>query len=81
MSYKTDNLSLKQLMIDHSIDITVSLCVASGIDLQTLKKVLCGEEQPSSDVMEKLKEVLNISPEKAGQIFFCANLHEPLDNE
>ena len=52
----------------------MELSVETGVSRATLGKILRGEIQPSSDVMYKLAEGLNLSPERAGKIFFAENL-------
>ena len=52
----------------------MELSAETGVSRITLGKILRGEVQPSSDVMYKLVEGLNLSPEKAGKIFFAENL-------
>lgn len=71
---KTDVIMLKKLMVENHFDSIGSLAKASGIHRNTLGKVLSGAIQPSADVMTKLVQALNISPEIAGTIFFSADL-------
>ena len=71
---KTDIVALKKLMIENGFNTVVSLASASGIDRNTLGRILSGENQPSAEVMEKLIQSLNIEPQKAGEIFFKINL-------
>lgn len=72
--FKTDTIALRKSMIDAGFDKIVELADASGIDRNTLSKVINGEAQPSSNVMDKLVSALQLAPEKAGQIFFSQNL-------
>lgn len=72
--YKTDVIELKKSMIDAGFDKIINLSDASGIDRNTLSKVINGDAQPSSNVMDKLVSTLQLSPEKAGKIFFGQNL-------
>lgn len=72
--YKTDVIELKKIMVEQGLDKIVDLSEASGIDRNTLAKVVGGEIQPSSMVMDKLVLALSIQPEKAGKIFFTQNL-------
>lgn len=72
--YKTDVIELKKAMIDAGFDKIINLSDASGIDRNTLSKVINGDTQPSSNVMDKLVSTLQLSPEKAGKIFFNQNL-------
>lgn len=68
-TYRTDNIEIRKLMIEKGIDTIVDLSEKTGINRNTLSKVVNGEIQPSSDVMDKLVSVLDIPPEKAGYIF------------
>ncbi len=72
--YKTDTKAIKKMMIEKEIDTIIELSEKTGISRNTLSKVLSGESQPSSEVMDKLVSVLGIEPEKAGAIFFSLNL-------
>ena len=72
--YKTDTIELKKAMVEAGLDKLTELSSASGIDRNTLSKVVNGGLQPSSNVMNKLVITLNLSPERAGSIFFNQNL-------
>lgn len=67
----TDTIAIKKLMIEKGYRTINSLAVQSGINRTTLGKVLDGKIQPSSDVMFKLVEALDIPAAEAGQIFFA----------
>jgi transcriptional regulator with XRE-family HTH domain len=67
----TDTIAIKKLMIEKGYRTINSLAVQSGINRTTLGKVLDGKIQPSSDVMYKLVEALDIPAAEAGQIFFA----------
>ena len=71
---RTDVIALKKLMVENGFNTVISLAAASGIDRNTLGRILNGEHQPSAEVMEKLIQSLNIEPQKAGEIFFKLNL-------
>lgn len=73
-THKTDTIALKKLMIDCGISTYIDLSIATGINRNTLARVLNGTVQPSALVMDKLVEVLKIQPEKAGLIFFNNDL-------
>jgi transcriptional regulator with XRE-family HTH domain len=62
-------------MIDRNASKIVDLSSISGVDRNTLSKVLNGDAQPSAIVMEKLAKALDMSPAQAGEIFFVENLH------
>lgn len=68
--YKTDTIELKKVMVEQGLDKIVDLSVASKVDRNTLSKVVGGEMQPSSLVMDRLVSALSMAPEKAGTIFF-----------
>ena len=70
----TDTIAIKKIMVEKGFKTINSLANESGINRTTLGKVLDGKIQPSSDVMFKLIETLDISASDAGQIFFADNL-------
>jgi len=74
MTYVTDNNALRKIMIDKGIKTVTKLAEMSGVNRNTLGKVLNGEIQPSADFMYKLVACLEISPEVAGNIFFNNDL-------
>lgn len=74
--YKTDVIELKKIMVEKKLDKIVDLSEKSGIARNTLAKVINGDIQPSSNVMDKLVDTLEIAPEKAGIIFFNPNLRD-----
>lgn len=67
--YKTDVIELKKAMVEAGLDKLIELSEASTIDRNTLSKVVNGEVQPSSNVMDKLVFSLKLTPERAGNIF------------
>lgn len=71
---KTNIIALKKIMIENGFNTIVSLSEQSGIDRNTLGKILNGEQQPSAEAMEKLIRTLNIEPKMAGEIFFMKDL-------
>ena len=73
-TFVTDVATIKKLMIDRNIKNIKELSEKSGVNRNTLAKVLNGSAQPSADVMEKLVICLDIEPQAAGQIFFVRNL-------
>lgn len=72
--YKTDVIEIKKIMVEKGFDTIKSLSSKAGIDRNTLGKILSGEVQPSSEVMDKLVFTLKIPPNKAGMIFFNNSL-------
>ena len=73
---KTDTIELKKAMIEKGFNTNISLSIASGIDRNTLGKVLSGQMQPSYDVMNRLITTLELSETRAGRIFFAPNLRD-----
>jgi len=69
----TDTIAIKKLMVEKGYKTISHLAIESGINRTTLGKVLDGKIQPSSNVMLKLVETLNISATEAGNIFFAEN--------
>ena len=63
-------------MIDKGIKGLKGLSEVSGIDRNTLSRVMTGKTQPSSYVMESLVRGLGIEPWKAGEIFFKIDLRD-----
>lgn len=78
---RTDIIRLKKIMIDRGVGKNVALSKESGINRDTIGKVLNGEIQPSSTVMGKLITTLKIPPDEAGKIFFSSNLPNKQENE
>ena len=74
--YKTDVVEIRKKMAEQRIKTVTELSERSGINRNTLAKVLNEEIQPSSDVMEKLVFCLKMKPYEAGAIFFKLNLHD-----
>lgn len=74
MRRKTDVKELRKEMAENGITTIMELSDKTGVNRVTLGRILRGEVQPSSEVMYKLVDGLNLSPEKAGKIFFAENL-------
>lgn len=72
--YKTDTVELKKLMVEKNIKTILELSEKTGINRNTLGRILDGTIQPSSDAMDRLVYTLEIQPEKAGRIFFAIDL-------
>ena len=72
--FNVDVKELKKIMVDKDIYKIKDLSNISGVDRNTLGKVLSGEQRPSSAVMYAIVEALNITPRVAGEIFFNQNL-------
>lgn len=73
-AYITDTIALRKIIIDRGIKTQVELSKCSGVDRNTLGKIINGKEQPSSTVMYKLAECLNMDSLQAGTIFLSENL-------
>lgn len=74
-NYITDVIALKKLMVDKRLDKISDLADASGVDRNTVSRIVKGEIQPSSIVMDKIAMALDMEPRQAGEIFFATNLH------
>ncbi len=74
MKYACDVVEIKKEMATQNISTIGELSSLSTISRNTLGKILNAQEQPSAAVMYKLVDALNLSPEKAGSIFFKHNL-------
>lgn len=61
-------------MIDNGILTITELSEKSGVNRNTVSAVLKGEIQPSSEVMFKLADTLDMHPQIAGAIFFAQDL-------
>lgn len=74
MSYTVDVIELRKAMADAEIFTFLELSEKSGVDRNTVSKVVKGTIRPSTAVMEKIATALNLNPSKAGEIFFVPNL-------
>ena len=74
MTHITNKDAIKKAMIDNGIKTVTELSAVSGVNRNTLGKILNADSQPTSTVMYKLVDCLKISPEEAGSIFFSPNL-------
>lgn len=72
--FTVDVVTLRKLMIDKNITTISELSRVSGVNRNTLAEVLHEKIKPSSDVMYKLVDCLQIAPALAGEIFFGNNL-------
>lgn len=73
-SYCTNTVALQKLMIERGIKTRTELAQKCKIDRNTLGKIVNGKEQPSSAVMYKLAEGLDMTSTQAGLIFFSTDL-------
>lgn len=74
MSYDCDIIELKKAVVEEKISTNTELSLRSGVDRNTIGAVMSGKKKPSADVMYKLAEALNLTPEQAGRIFFKHSL-------
>lgn len=74
LNYSTDTIALRKKALECGINTCAELARRSGVNRNTIGKVLNGEEQPSANVMYKLIDCLKLSPAQAGVIFFNASL-------
>ena len=74
IKYRVNTIELQKAMVEAGLMKLKDLSTASGIDRNTLSKVIRGKIFPSSNVMYSLASVLKLSEEKAGMIFFNKNL-------
>lgn len=74
VQFEIDVNALRKLMIDKSIDTISLLAKKANLNRNTLYKVLNGKQLPTANIMYRLIEVLDISSEEAGRIFFVRKL-------
>jgi transcriptional regulator with XRE-family HTH domain len=73
-SYVMNTKEFEKLLVDRDIKTNIELAARCNIDRNTAGKIRKGIEQPSSSVMYKLVDGLNIPAELAGRIFFTRYL-------
>lgn len=78
--YSVDTIELKKIMVENKLEKIVDLSEKSGVDRNTLSKVLNGDIRPSTLVIDKLIDALDIPIAKAGNIFFVKNLRNAKEN-
>lgn len=72
--YKVDTIELQKAAVERGLTKIKALAIASGIDRNTLGKVMSGKITPSATVMYALANTLELTEEQAGIIFFNRNL-------
>lgn len=72
--YTVDIVALKKIMVEKNLDKITALSKEAKINRNTLGNILNGKSMPTSNVMYKLVETLDINPEIAGSIFFSKKL-------
>lgn len=73
-NFIVDIISLKKEMIEKGFTTNESLCEASGVDRNTLSKILNGKIRPTTVMIDRLATAMDMSSEQAGQIFFAQKL-------
>ncbi|NDO45503.1 helix-turn-helix transcriptional regulator [Clostridium sp. ASF356] len=73
--YTTDCIALRTKMAMKGINTIKDLSEKSGVGCDTLSKILNGKIKPSTKIIERLIDVLEITPDEAGSIFFNCDLH------
>lgn len=74
MKYTMDLIAFEKLLVEKKIRTNIELANRCNIDRNTAGKIRKGEELPSSNVMYRLAEGLEMTPTEAGGIFFCPSL-------
>lgn len=74
-NYVTDVNAIKKVMIDRNITSISMLSELSGVNRDTLGRILSEKEQPTATTMYKLVDTLQLTATQAGNIFFRKNLH------
>ena len=72
--YTTNTVELRKRMLEKGLVKICDLSKATGVNRDRLGTILSGKAQPSANVMIKLAEALDMTPEMAGEIFFSVNL-------
>lgn len=72
--YTVDTKELKHLMVDAGFSTIEALAEASNVNRNTLSDILKGNTYPSSIVMHKLANALNMTSEVCGKVFFAEKL-------
>lgn len=68
--YEVDSKELKKLMIDHDIESISILSEKTGIDRNTIAKILDGKVLPTYRVIERIAKLLQMDSQQIGSIFF-----------
>lgn len=74
--YKANTIELKKRMVECKLDLIRDLSKATGLSRPTVSNVVRGTTQPSTDVIDMFMQVLNLTPEEAGIIFFANDLSQ-----
>jgi plasmid maintenance system antidote protein VapI len=71
---QVDGTAIRVKMAEQGIRSVVELSRKCGITRNTLCNVINEKIRPSTEVMYKLADTLDMSPEEAGRIFMAQNL-------
>lgn len=74
MQYMVDTVALKKLMVERGYDSATDISKDMKVSRNTVGSVLKGESYPSSKVISRFIEVLQIPLELVGSIFFVKKL-------
>lgn len=69
--FKVNAIALRKMMLDKKINTISALSKCSGIGRDTLGRVLSGDIIPSTKVMYRIAESLEMTPHQAGECFFA----------
>lgn len=76
MKYRVDSIALRKLMIDNGYGTITDLERASGVNRNTLSGIINETIRPSTNVMDKLANALNMDQRTAGDVFFAPDLRD-----
>lgn len=68
--YKVDSTAIRHAMVDNGYLTITSLSKATGISRNYLAQLLNGKQNPTSKIIGRLVDVLNIQNKDIGNIFF-----------
>ena len=70
MKYCVDTVELRKLMIEKGIESFGEMARISGVNRGTVAKVVKGLARPSTDVMDRFIDALEMESTVAGAVFF-----------
>jgi len=68
--YEVDCKELKKLMIDHDIATTAAFAKVTGVNRDTLSKILDGKLFPTYHVIAGIAKAMKMDSQQIGSIFF-----------
>lgn len=74
IDFKVDTIALRKIMAEKEINTLSALSSKSGVNRNTISKLLNSNIRPSLKVMDKIVATLEIEPKEAGKIFFTQYL-------